>query len=351
MFSGEKRISDINSDSFARMSSYASGVDKIAIFIPSKGKSFSIGNLSVFVSGTNNKIISFALMLFSSLYFILKEKRLKNTYAVTCQDPFFFGLLGFIVSKIFKLSLEIQVHTDLRFALDGDMLKRILAKLTLNTAKIVRTVSEKSKKSLIDFSPVCKNKTYVYPIAVYKKSFPKAVFNEKEKNILVVSRLESEKDVDKSLRIFRKILEIIPNANLRIAGSGSELDHLKHMTFKYGISDRVSFLGFVSDIFEEYKKSSILLHTSKYEGFGLVFVEAGSCGLPIVSTDVGIAKEVGAIILDDSEHVSSEIISVLTEKRIWTEKSKKVKNNSLQFIMDADEYSKGIVLKWKEFLI
>lgn len=57
------------------------------------------------------------------------------------------------------------------------------------------------------------------------------------------------------------------------------------------------FEGFQSDLIPYYKGCDIFLVTSWYEGYGMVFKEAQAAGCRIVSTDVGIAREVGAEIV------------------------------------------------------
>jgi len=51
-----------------------------------------------------------------------------------------------------------------------------------------------------------------------------------------------------------------------------------------------------------YKLADLVLVTSRYEGFGAVIVEALSAGKPVLSTDVGIAKEAGAIITSSEQY-------------------------------------------------
>jgi glycosyltransferase involved in cell wall biosynthesis len=76
---------------------------------------------------------------------------------------------------------------------------------------------------------------------------------------------------------------------LLIAGTGSHRDRLEKLTKQLGISRQVSFLGFVPE--EElpslYASSDAFLFLSRYEGFGLTFLEAMASGLPVVGTPVG----------------------------------------------------------------
>ena len=74
---------------------------------------------------------------------------------------------------------------------------------------------------------------------------------------------------------------------LQIAGTGSEesLQYLKQLCKENGVEDTVDFLGFRTDIEELYKQSEIFVLSSRYEGFGLVLIEAMSQGCACVACD------------------------------------------------------------------
>jgi glycosyltransferase involved in cell wall biosynthesis len=74
---------------------------------------------------------------------------------------------------------------------------------------------------------------------------------------------------------------------LQIAGTGSEesLQYLKKLCKENGVEDSVDFLGFVSNMESLYKKASVFVLSSRYEGFGLVLIEAMSQGCACVACD------------------------------------------------------------------
>lgn len=74
---------------------------------------------------------------------------------------------------------------------------------------------------------------------------------------------------------------------LQIAGTGSEesLGYLKNLCKENGVEDSVDFLGFVSDMESLYKKASVFVLSSRYEGFGLVLIEAMSQGCACIACD------------------------------------------------------------------
>lgn len=74
---------------------------------------------------------------------------------------------------------------------------------------------------------------------------------------------------------------------LQIAGTGSEgsLKYLKQLCKENGVEDSVEFLGFRKDVEKLYQDASIFVLSSRYEGFGLVLIEAMSQGCACVACD------------------------------------------------------------------
>ena len=93
---------------------------------------------------------------------------------------------------------------------------------------------------------------------------------------------------------------------LQIAGAGSEesLNYLKQLCKENGVENSVEFLGFKKDVEKLYQDASIFVLSSRYEGFGLVLIEAMSQGCACVACDYkGRQRE---IIQDDTQGLCSE---------------------------------------------
>lgn len=95
---------------------------------------------------------------------------------------------------------------------------------------------------------------------------------------------------------FKKLLEDIPEAELRVGGgsySGYDKE-LKDCVTELGLESKVTFLGFLSR--QEVQRELIRCHafvlTSRFETFGVVLIEALAVGRPVVSTDCGGPREI-----------------------------------------------------------
>lgn len=123
---------------------------------------------------------------------------------------------------------------------------------------------------------------------------PMPVFDEsisKEKEIIYVGRIEyNQKRTDRVVDIWKELEPLYPDWKLTIVGDGKDRGDLQKRIDAYGLK-RVEITGFVNPI-RYYKRASILLLTSEYEGFGLVIAEAMSHGLvPVVYNSFESAKD------------------------------------------------------------
>ncbi len=114
--------------------------------------------------------------------------------------------------------------------------------------------------------------------------------------ILAVGRISRHKGQDKLLQAFaRGRAEFKVPVELVLAGSDEGLsDELRQEVRRLGLDQQVRLVGEVSDskLEELYRAADIFALTPSYEAFGLVFLEAASYGLPIVTWDVGAIREV-----------------------------------------------------------
>lgn len=74
-------------------------------------------------------------------------------------------------------------------------------------------------------------------------------------------------------------------ARLVMIGDGPLRDDLVQQCRRLRIEDRVDFIGFTDNPYKYMQKADLLAHSSRYEGFGLVLVEALACGTPVVATN------------------------------------------------------------------
>lgn len=107
------------------------------------------------------------------------------------------------------------------------------------------------------------------------------------KRVIAVGRLDYQKGFDRLVKAW----EIVWNTGqfndwrLDIFGQGEWHDMLQDMIDERGLTDCLKLNRPTNDIGKEYAESSLIVMTSNYEGFGMVLVEAMSCGVPAVAFD------------------------------------------------------------------
>lgn len=77
-----------------------------------------------------------------------------------------------------------------------------------------------------------------------------------------------------------------------IAGDGPERKDLEKMTKEKGLEEKVTFLGFRTDLEKLYNQFDFFVLPSEEEALSLALIDAGNCGLPCLAFDVGGNKEI-----------------------------------------------------------
>lgn len=114
-----------------------------------------------------------------------------------------------------------------------------------------------------------------------------------KKIILFVGNLIKIKGIYVLLEAFKILCSRFPNLLLIIIGSGEEKQRLEDLANKYGLEDKVKFLGSLSQpqLSSFYNAADIFVLPSFVEGHSVALLEAMASGLPIVASNVGGNKE------------------------------------------------------------
>lgn len=108
----------------------------------------------------------------------------------------------------------------------------------------------------------------------------------------VVGRLHPVKGHRQFLKSAAEVLKERKDVHFLVVGTGPERDRLEEYTRKLGISEHVTFTGFISDVSELMPDLNLLIVPSLWEGFGLTALEAMAVGVPVVATSVGGLPEI-----------------------------------------------------------
>lgn len=166
------------------------------------------------------------------------------------------------------------------------------------------------------------------------------------KRVIAVGRLDYQKSFDRLILIWDKVHQQMPDWRLDIFGQGEWKDMLQQMIDERGLGECVKLNTPTKEIGDEYVKSAIIVMTSHYEGFGMVLVEAMSCGIPAVSfdckcgpSDIVENGESGFIVSDgDINGLASALIKLMKNdelrKRMGENAKKVVERYSEEKVMN-----------------
>lgn len=105
------------------------------------------------------------------------------------------------------------------------------------------------------------------------------------KRVIAVGRYVYQKGFDLLLQAWKFVEQQHPDWELVIYGMGDRTPYEKMITDLQIDRDRCHLYGSTPDIKAEYLNSSLFVFSSRFEGFGMVLIEAMACGLPVVSFD------------------------------------------------------------------
>ncbi len=164
-------------------------------------------------------------------------------------------------------------------------LQKMIRNWSINKSNLIITPSQ-HLKNFIDKIGFDKN-IFVINNGVNIEQHNKAVLENNIIQLLVVSRIVSQKNIDSII----KAVKVMENENiiLNIVGDGSEINNLKLLVKKYKLDKKINFIGKIENtkLNEYLKNADIFIQASNYEGLPHSILEAMNFEIPILSTDVG----------------------------------------------------------------
>lgn len=215
------------------------------------------------------------------------------------------------------------------------------------TDKLITIVSEDYQIASKDFScPVHRihgvgvEEKKFFPLDVEEKNLlrKKLGFSPKQKIILCVGELLSNKNQQMIIRAMPKIIEYDPNIILLLAGNGPRKEELETLIESLSLQKNIKMLGYVTNIHEYHKISDLLVSCSIREGLGLNAIESLMVGNPVVLTDNRGHRELideghnGYLIpINDVEQMTEKIIETLSSHTEYKKMSDNAKEFSAQY--------------------
>lgn len=281
--------------------------------------------------------ISYIKTYFSGINKVVKE--IKPDIILVCDD----GLKGFLLSFIFakKIPIIYERHVSKNISMEAnpnffDIIKtKIQFKLmdyfgAKFDAFVVLTQQNKSewKSNNIKVIP--------NPLTFY----PDQIASQVSKKVIAVGKQSYQKGYDRLLLSWKQVVEKYPDWHLEIYGTFDASQPLEKLASELQIANSIHFFKPVKNIDAKYLAASIFALSSRYEGFGMVIIEAMACGLPCVSFDcpygpadiIQDGKDGFLVENGDTNQFAKKLLELIEDKENRSKMGKAAKENVKRFL-------------------
>ena len=278
---------------------------------------------------------------------------------ITRWNEFSCGWIFLLLSKIFNLPLFIEIQgLEIMKGQVSPLWRLALRVMISNCFKII-CLGNFQEENVLKMN-ISKNKIYTTPEGCDYKHFIKTRDLEDIRNkhqlqgkkvILTVGHLVKRKGHDVVIKSLPEVLKKVPDLVYLIVGkpaNSNQILRLKRIVNSLGLEKNVIFVGYVSydDLAKYYQVSDLFVMVSReidgdLEGFGIVYLEANACGLPVIG---GLSGGISHAVLDnktgllvnplDIEAISSSIIELLLDTKL----NKKLGNYARERVINELNY-------------
>lgn len=245
------------------------------------------------------------------------------------------NVLAFFASRLgaVKCKVILGVHSNLlqrdSQIREGQVEKALrgLHKVACRNASAVIAVSDEARQSLIDYYRLPNQLVHrIYNPVIRRVGTAIERSKGSGYDLVAVGRLTAAKDYPLMIQALAELVHRrrLP-ARLTIFGEGEERASLERLVLELGLEERVTFVGFCPDVQSRLREFDLFLLTSRWEGFGIVLVEALNAGLNVVSTncpsgpaEILAGGRFGTLVDDVSpEGVADAVEAALAAPRTW----------------------------------
>lgn len=165
--------------------------------------------------------------------------------------------------------------------------------------------------------------------------------------VLCAANFRLEKGHAVLLAAFRRVLAEVPDAELVLVGEGRLSGGVRERSSSLGLSDNVTFVGAVDDVWPYLERAHVFALASLYEPLGIVVMEAMAAGLPVVASAVGGIPELvrpgitGELVdANDDKAMARELVRLLRSPEMRQEMGNAARKDAASLKMDrmVDRY-------------
>ncbi len=297
----------------------------------------NLNEITIFYPKKKNKIFQLISLRKAFLEVVKQIKEVDIIHGHVILEK---GLLFIWAKKHFKKTLFVTEHGSYFFRENYSNLsvfQKMTIIQTMKNCDYISCVSEVLKEEI----------SYLFPrkkIQITSNSIDTELFNVKENelgnkakiNFIHISTLDKVKNPLKIIQAFEKLsVQTKIDFLLTIIAEKANLEISSYIQ-KSIIKDKISLVGplEIEHVAEELSKSDALVLFSNFETFSCVIAEAWACGIPVISSKVGIAKDMNSdfgILVEDKEieTLTFALKQFIESKKVYDKE--KIRTHALQF--------------------
>ena len=268
---------------------------------------------------------------------------LKPDVIVICDNGFKAFLIPFIIKT--KIPIVLEIHSSLNIE-EQENNKSFISKIkAISITKFKKFSAKKFNKFVVETDESIQEWDIQNGVVISNPLWfsSNKVADLKANKVIAVGRHVYEKGFDRLLKIWQKVVINHPNWHLDIYGKSNNNLDLQKLATSLNINNNVTFFDPIKDINLKYQEASLYLLTSRFEGFGMVLIEAMESGLPCIAYDCPCGpkaiitnNEDGFLIENGNElDYINAVESLICDEQMRFEMGKKAKISSLKYNINA----------------
>lgn len=223
----------------------------------------------------------------------------QETYDVIHAHDWLTFKSGIAAKKQLNIPLFVHVHAT-EFDRSGGAINQDIYQMEkdgMENADCVITVSNHTRKTVIEKYHISEDKVITVYNAIDKNPFIESVENSKnrdEKIVTFLGRITQQKGPFYFIETAKLILENMKNVRFIMAGNGNLMDEVKALVNEYNLDDKFEFPGFLKgkEVYDLLNLSDVYIMPSVSEPFGISPLEAMQSGVPVIISKQSGASEV-----------------------------------------------------------
>lgn len=288
--------------------------------------------------------------VFSAKSQLALPRRLRQDHIdIFHSTNFMIPLIAFPRNKMGRVRSVTTIHDVIPMVFRDHAPRSRKARMYPLYATLMRQIGQRSDRIITDSDcsrrdiirhlriPICREDTIrVIPCGIDPAFTPRPSAPthgpEDPRKLLYVGRFDPYKNVTGLVQAFAEASRTLPfPLQLVLAGAPDDrYPEAMKLADTLGIKKNIQWTGYLSDeaMIQTFHQADLLVHPSRYEGFGLQIAEAMSCGVPVVTSHAASLPEVAgdaALLVDpdDLSGMASAICRLLTDLQLYADQTQK----------------------------